>query len=94
MAAVDTFNSPGVVDTPGVAAPIYTDAFAITTSDTLDLAFVTRAIWVGGAGNIAVVTAGGETVTLNSAAAGALIPLRVSRVKATGTTATNLVGLY
>ena len=68
------------------------DAFAITPSDTQDLAVVPRAIYVGTGGDLAVVTAAGTTVTFRNVQAGALIVQRVGRVLATGTTAADLVG--
>lgn len=49
-----------------------------------------RAIWVGGAGNLAVQTWNGETVTIVGVNAGALIPLSVKRVLSTNTTATSI----
>ena len=49
-----------------------------------------RAIWVGGAGNLAVQTLNGETVTIVGVNAGALIPLSVRRVLSTNTTATSI----
>lgn len=70
-----------------------TDAIAITTSDTVDLPVIPRALYVGGAGDISVVTAAGRTVVIYGAVAGSVIPLQVQRVNATGTTATNLLGL-
>lgn len=69
-------------------------AAAVVTSDSADLANVSRAIFVGGAGNLTVVMAGGETVTLSGVAAGSLLPIRVSRVMATGTSATSIVTLW
>ena len=75
----------------GLSSPA-PDAFAITPDDATDLANLPRAIYVGGTGNI-VVTMGGD-VTFSSVPAGTLLPIRPSRVKATGTTATNLLGLY
>lgn len=69
------------------------DAFAITPHDTNDLAQTTRGIYIGGAGAVAVITQAGTTVTFSGAAAGSVIPVSVSRVLSTGTTATNLVGL-
>jgi hypothetical protein len=67
---------------------------AITPSDSTDLAFVSRAIWVGGAGNIVITpTAGGSSVTY-TVAAGTILPIRASRVLATGTTATQIVNWY
>ena len=69
-------------------------AFAITGNDSTDLTVTPRAIYVGGAGNVKVTTLGGDTVTFNGAVAGTIIPVRVTRVFSTGTTATNLIGLY
>lgn len=71
-----------------------TKAAAITGSDTVDLADVSRGIYVGGAGDIKVDMANGGTVTLSGALAGSILPIRVSRVYSTGTTATNLINLY
>lgn len=53
-----------------------------------------RALWVGGAGNLAVITSVGETVTFVGVQAGTLIPMRVKRVLTAGTTATSLLALY
>ena len=69
-------------------------AFAITGNDSTDLTVTPRAIYVGGAGNVKVTTIGGDTVTFSGALAGTIIPVRVTRVFSTGTTATNLLGLY
>lgn len=64
---------------------------AITPSDTADNFW--ESIFVGGAGNVTVVTPFGDTVEFTAPAAGFVLPIRVVKVKATGTTATNLVGL-
>jgi hypothetical protein len=70
------------------------DAAAITPDDGLDLAVATRAIWVGGGGDIRLRMLGGAEAVLQGVAAGSLLPLRVARVFATGTTATALVALW
>ena len=75
----------------GLTAPA-TRAVAITPHDSNDLAFVTRAIYVGGSGDLSLVMRSGDTVTLSDVPAGTLLPIRVSRVL-TATTATNVVGL-
>lgn len=67
---------------------------AVTPSDTVDLPTASRFIWVGGAGNIALITVGGDTITLNGCLAGTMLRVRASRILATGTTATNLVALW
>ncbi len=69
------------------------DGFAITPNDGADLTRVPRSIYVGGAGNIALVTAKGTTLTFVGLGAGQVLPMRANRVLATGTTATNLIGL-
>jgi hypothetical protein len=69
-------------------------ATAVVPADGLDLVCVTRAIYVGGAGNLRVRMQGGAEVTLAAVPAGALLPLRVTRVLAAGTTATAIVALW
>lgn len=71
-----------------------TDGEAVTPSDTVDLAHVSRALWVGGAGNLQVIMQNGTTLVFSGVAAGTLLPLRVSRVKAASTTATLIVAIY
>ncbi|WP_338719499.1 hypothetical protein [Devosia sp. XK-2] len=69
-----------------------THGFAITPSDAADLSEVTRAIYVGGAGNLAVRLLSGADVTFAAVSAGTVLPIRALRVL-TASTATNLVGL-
>lgn len=70
-------------------------AFAITPDNSNDLPYVTRGIYVGGAGDIVMIMAGDSAqVTRKNVVAGVLYPWRVKRVLATNTTATNLVGDY
>jgi hypothetical protein len=76
--------------------PAY-QAAAVTPSNTVDLTYVSTALWIGGAGNIAVVMAGGPTaspVTFIGVPVGTYLPIRVSRVMSTNTTATNIVALW
>jgi hypothetical protein len=70
------------------------DGAAVTPSDSSDLSVVPRAIYVGVAGSIAAIMAGGQSVTLQNVAAGSLLPIRVARISATGTTASGLVALW
>jgi len=67
---------------------------AISPSDGSDLAFQTRAIYVGAAGNLSILNFLGEIVVFVGLPVGALLPVVTSRVRATGTTAANLVALY
>lgn len=69
-------------------------AAAITPHNTNDLSSVTNGIYVGSSGDIAVLMSDGAAVTFVAAVAGSVLPIRVKRVKATGTTATNLVALW
>jgi hypothetical protein len=70
------------------------DAFVITPSDTVDFSQGTvRGIYVGGAGNVTLITPAGTTVLFTALPVGTFMPVLASRVKATGTTATALVGL-
>ena len=67
--------------------------FSITPHDTTALQQPTRAIHVGGAGNVRAKNDAGAWVTFKGLAAGALLPIRTQYVSSTGTTATDLVGL-
>lgn len=70
----------------------YGGAVAITTSDTVQQSY--RAIYVGGAGDVAVVMeGGGAAVTFKAPPVGTILPVRTSKVMATNTTATLLIGL-
>lgn len=66
-------------------------AFAITP----DNAGVLRAtaLYVGGVGDLRVLTEDGDDVVFKAVPAGSFVPVRVSRVYATNTTATSIVGL-
>lgn len=66
----------------------------VTPNNDTDLTYVTRALWVGGAGTVNVVLAGGQTVLFSGIQAGTLLPLRVSRVKSSSTSATNIVAIW
>jgi len=70
-------------------------AVLLTPSDSTDLVVSpARAIYIGGAGNINVDTAAGDTVLFSGVTAGMILPVSVKRVRATSTTATNIVALY
>lgn len=85
----DTFNN----HEPGLDSPA-TRAAAVTPSDGVDLTSAARALWVGGAGNVSLITTGGDTVTISGVAAGTLLPIRAARVRSTSTTATLIVALW
>lgn len=72
----------------------YTHAAAVTPNDVTPLTNRAMALYVGGTGAVVVITAGGETVTFAAVPAGAILPVVVATVKATGTTATSILALY
>jgi hypothetical protein len=84
----DRFSS----NIPSLTSPA-THGFTVTPSDTIDLFEVTRAIYVGSGGALAVRLLSGQTVTFAGVSAGSILPLRADRVVATGTTAGSIVGL-
>jgi len=85
----DPFANVGSsIDSPAV------DGAAVTPSDTVDLATPTRALYVGGTGDVKVDMVGGSTLTFAAVQAGTLLAIRVRRVYATGTTAGSIVGVW
>jgi hypothetical protein len=76
-------------------------AAAVTPSNTVDIPSITGGtsnngcvLYVGGAGNLRVDTVGGDDITFTGVLAGSFIPVQVTRVYATGTTATSIVALW
>ncbi|MFD1251784.1 MULTISPECIES: hypothetical protein [Devosia] len=67
--------------------------FAISPHDSTELSEATRALYVGAGGTLAVVTVSGASLAFANVSAGSILPLRVVAVKATGTTAADIVGL-
>lgn len=67
--------------------------FTVTPTDGADLSEITRALYIGGSGTVALTLESGATVTFSGLAAGTILPVRVRQVAATGTTATDLLGL-
>ncbi len=76
----------------GLDAPAK-DGFDIVPNDGADLEKVTRAVHVGTGGAVRVTLKSGAIVTFFGLGAGALLPIRASRVHSTGTTASDLVAL-
>jgi hypothetical protein len=91
VVATDDFSSLA----SAIGAPV-PHAALVAPSDTDELAKVSRGISFGTAGALAVVTLGGESLTIPSGAlaAGVIHPLRVRQVKNTGTTAANIVAYW
>lgn len=69
-------------------------AVAVTPNDNADLATVSRALYIGGAGNLAVILADdSSSVTFTGVLAGSILPIRAKRVLSTNTTATTILAL-
>jgi hypothetical protein len=66
------------------------DAMTVSPSDTADLGFVTTAIYLPDSGDVSVVTLAGQTRLLEGLGAG-WHPLRVSRIRATGTSVSRII---
>ena len=87
---------------PAVAGPVpfmaqnagpAMDGFAITPSDSTNMAAICRAIYVGVAGDVVLVTSQSTVLTFKNCPAGLIIPIAAIRVNNTNTTATNLIGI-
>ena len=84
-----TYNRSNTLDGPAWSAA------AVTPDDDADLdRIATSAVWVGTTGNMSVVMSGGGSVTFNAIPAGTELRIRVDRINATNTTASNIVALY
>lgn len=66
--------------------------FEITPNDSADLEKRVKALYVGGEGDIAVVDKEGTEVIYQNVFG--ILPVRAVRIRSTGTTATNIIGLY
>lgn len=76
----------------GLESPAF-HGFAVTPNDSAELSEVTRAIYVGSAGDVAITMSSNATIIMENIPAGTLLPVRVRKVSATGTTASALIGL-
>lgn len=77
-----------------VSAPA-TRAVSVTPHDTDALADIPKALFVGTGGNLTLRGAGGGSDTVwKNVASGTIVPLRAEYVRATGTTAADILALY
>ena len=72
---------------------IYGKHFNITPNDGADLPKPIQGLYVGVAGIVYGIGMDGSTTILTGCLAGTVYPLAMRRILASGTTATNLVGL-
>jgi hypothetical protein len=92
MAATNKYPSSSYLSASSMSYPAE-HAEAVTPSDATDLLIVSRALFVGSGGNIAVTMASGAAVTFTGVISGSILPIRVSRVKSTATTATSIISI-
>ena len=87
--AVDSFGN----FTETVSAPSRRP-FAITPHDSNELTFIPKALYIGTGGHVVLrgIDGAGD-VTFKNVASGQIIDVRAQYVRATGTTATDIVGL-
>ena len=87
-------SDPFATTSPGLSGPA-AHAFAVTPNDGADLPVVTRGLYVGTSGDLSLVLKGNASaVSFVGVVGGSVLPLRVAQVRATGTTAADIIGLY
>lgn len=87
----------GVLLQPTAGQVFSTTAAAVTPSNTIALPDVTRYLYVGVTGDVTVIMAEDATQTpilFKAVPAGTFMPIAVTQVMSTGTTATNLVAAF
>ncbi len=72
----------------------WSNADAVTGSDTTSLATTSCALYIGGAGDLVVQMANGSSSVTFSAVPLGILPIRVTKIFATGTHATGVLNLY
>lgn len=86
---MDPFES--TIDSPIAPAQ---KCFAIAPHDSAELPLVTKSIYIGQGGDLALLSLRGETsVIFRNLPDGMLLDVRARRILATGTTASDIVGL-
>ena len=78
-------------DAPSAPA---TRVLAVTPHDTNPLAEIPKALYVGTGGALVLQGVSGTDATLTNVADGSILPIRTKFIRATGTTAANIVALY
>ncbi|MEM9311381.1 MAG: hypothetical protein AAGA34_08025 [Pseudomonadota bacterium] len=87
------FEDPFESSANSVTSPA-ADCFAITPDDGQDLPRATKAIYIGSGGDIVLrPVSGAEDILFANTASGSIIDVRVRAIRATGTTALDIVGL-
>lgn len=89
MTAVDTFS-----DTKATLTSPIEGGESVTPNDSAELTNVTRQLYVGTGGDIVVVTKDDTQLTFTNVQGGSLLDIRVKQVRATNTTASNILALW
>ena len=76
----------------GLESPAY-DGVVVTPSDATDLPVTSRALFIGSSGDLSVIMAGGTILQLRNVPVG-ILPIRASRVRSSGTTASDIVAVW
>jgi hypothetical protein len=69
------------------------EAIVITSGDHA-LTYASRALWVGSGGDVKVDMLDGTALTFLGVSEGTLLPIRISKVYSSGTTASNMVAVW
>lgn len=88
MPAVDDFGTNRNLRNPGQNGEV------VTPHNTNEFVKVSRAIYVGTGGNVNLVTRDGTTLLFSNVQDGTVLPIRARQVRATGTTATDIIAIY
>ncbi len=70
------------------------NAAAVTPNDTTELTKSPRAIYIGTGGNLCLTTVTGKTVTFVNVQDGCILPVRPKMIRASGTTASDILVLW
>jgi hypothetical protein len=70
------------------------NATEVTPNDTTPLTYVSRGLYIGVTGNLSVTMQGGGNVTFVGLPAGTVLPVRVTHVRSSSTTASSIINLY
>ena len=83
-----------VSDTVLTTSTAITSTFTYTIYSQIDSPSGGCVLYCGATGDIEVTTAGGDTVEFTGVPTGAFMPVQVTRVHASNTTATNIIALF
>jgi hypothetical protein len=99
----------GIIRAVQTGEPVMTDPFAntqpslsspasaggaVTPSDTATFSVPSRALYVGNGGDLAVRMLSGDDLSFTGVSSGSFLPIRVTQVLSTGTTAGAIVALF